>query len=170
MASYTVSFRRLSSVVKIFWACKCVLGRKFSPFYLRGTACLVRLSSVFLSSPLWLMTCARYSCAICCPLWKYRFTCCLEPSFIEDMSPCSAVSCDMFNELSSVLIVSYQERGSILGSLTREFSGRNLQEQQLWAPEMVLFSCPIASTQAVRITDGPGTEGPPGAFLNLILE
>lgn len=47
----------------------------------------------------------------------------------------------------------------------REFSGRNLQEQQLCAPEMVLFSCPIASTQAVRITDGPGTEGPPGSIL-----
>lgn len=76
----------------------------------------------------------------------------------------------MFDELSSILIMSYQEGSSILSSLQREFSGRNLQEQQLWAPEMVLFSCPIASIQAVRITDGSGTEGPPGAFLDLILE
>lgn len=81
------------------------------------------------------------------------------------MSPCFVVSCDTFDELSSILIMSYQEGGSILNSLTREFRGRNLQEQQLWAPEMVLFSCPIASTQAVRITDGSGTEGPPGSIL-----
>lgn len=81
------------------------------------------------------------------------------------MSPGLVVSYDMFNELSSILIMSYQESVSVLSSLTREVSGRNIQEQQLWAPEIVLFSFPIASTQAVRITDGSRTEGPPGSIL-----
>ena len=84
------------------------------------------------------------------------------------MSTCFDASCDMSNELSSVLIVSFQtsqEVISILSSLTREFGDSSMQEQQLWAPEMAPFSFPIASAQAVRLTDGSTTEGPPGNVL-----